>query len=554
MTRDILLPLAAAGGFALTASVFAFVYYRGLALLQFYQQEEYNTERFLVWIVRRHAFDKKATLTVLAAFIVWFALGRFAPVAFDLIFYAVLFAALTLGAASSRRMRRAAKKPLIMTDRASRIFYSYMILVAFYFAGALAHDPDIYRDIPLLASVFLAFFQAPPLFIVASNFVLRPLEEYVNYRYIREARKKLAKLSPEVVAITGSYGKTTTKHILAHVLAAYAPTLATPASVNTELGITRVLREELKAHHRYFVVEMGAYGPGSIANLCKLVPPRLGIVTGAGLAHLERFKTPETVFQAKFELAEELNARGAKTIVNAGAVPEALFKTYLPSNPNLIVCGTEDTPFPLDATLHSAAQGADGLTIRLSLKGRPLEVSVPLYGEHNGANVMLAAAAAVELGLSPDIIRAALKTVQQIPHRLEVIRNPGGATVIDYAYNSNPQGFESALKVLSAIAGKGGRRILVSPGMVELGPMHDSEHRRLGGIAARHVDVALIVGPERMAVFIEAFAAAKAKGAELHIYATQAEAEAWVRANAGPADTVLFENNLPDLYEAVVEF
>jgi UDP-N-acetylmuramoyl-tripeptide--D-alanyl-D-alanine ligase len=554
MTRDVVYLLAGAGGFALAAAVFAFVYYRGLALLQFYQQEEYNTDRFLAWLVRRRAFDKRATLIVLIGCVAWLALARLNPVMFNLGFYAVLFGALAYGAASSARVWTRAKKPLVMTPRANRIFYAYMVLVAFYFAGALPREADLYRDVPLLAAAFLAFFQAPPLFIVASNFLLRPLEERINRRYVREAADKLAKFAPTVIAITGSYGKTTTKHILAHTLAATAPTLATPASVNTELGITRVVREELKIHHKYFVVEMGAYGPGSIANLCALAPPSLGIITAVGLAHFERFKTLERVFQAKFELAEDVKTRGGTTLVNAGAVPEGLLRNYLAANPGVTLCGPKDGPFPAAFELVSAVQGPEGLKVRLMLRGRALEATVPLYGEHNGTNVLLAAAAAVKLGISLEHIRAALTTVPQIPHRLEVLEHPQGPTVIDDAYNSNPKGFESALKVMSAIVKKGGRRILLTPGMVELGPAHDAEHARLGRLAADHTDVALVVGPARMTAFTGAYRAAKGAEAPLLTFATQKGAEAWARRNAGPADVILFENNLPDLYETVVEF
>lgn len=554
MSKEILLPLSAAGGFALTAALFAFVYYRGLALLQFYQQEEYNTERFLVWLIQRRAFDKKATLIVLVAFIAWSVFAGGSVLVFRPAFYAILLVALAVGAWSSHRLRRYAKKPLVMTARANRIFYAYMILVAFYFAAALGHDANIYRDIPLLAATFLAFFQAPPLFVAAANFIMRPMEERINRRYIRQARDKLARLAPVVVGVTGSYGKTTTKHILAHVLSASAPTLATPASVNTELGITRVVREELKDHHKYFVVEMGAYGTGSIAALCHLVPPGLGIVTSVGLAHLERFKTIEKVFKAKFELVDDLKARGGKAIVNVSDIPEALLRNYLPAATNLVLCGAKGAPFPLEVALVSTAQEASGLRLKLAVNGKALDAVMPLYGEHNGKNAMLAVAAALELGLKPGVIAAALKTVPQIPHRLEVIRRAGGPTVIDDAYNSNPQGFASALDVLSKITGKKGRRILLTPGMVELGSAHDAEHRRLGAIAAKHADIALIVGPERMGAFIEAFNQAKSGKAELRTFAAQHEAEAWVRRNVAAADTVLFENNLPDLYEAVVEF
>ncbi|HXV74043.1 MAG TPA: UDP-N-acetylmuramoyl-tripeptide--D-alanyl-D-alanine ligase [Sphingomonadales bacterium] len=554
MSRDLLFSLAVAGGFALAAAVFAFVYARGLALLQFYQQEEYDTGRFFAWLFRRRAFDKKATLMLLAAIVAWFAFARFTPALFNLAFYAVLFAALGLAAVSGWRLTRRAKKPLIMTARANRIFYVYMVLVAFYFAAALAHEDAIYRDVPMLAAVFLAFFQAPPFFLAAANFVLKPYEERVNRRYLHEAEARLKALSPVVVGVTGSYGKTTTKHILAYVLSAAAPALATPGSINTELGITRVIREELQARHKYFVAEMGAYGEGAIAKLCRLARPSLGLITAVGLAHLERFGTPEAVFRAKFELADGVKARGGKTIVNADAVPAALLKAYAASNPDLVLCGQEGGPFPLKVALVSARQTPVGIEIKLKTGTGILDLAAPLYGEHNAANVMMAAAAALELGLKGEVIRAALKTVPQIPHRLEVIQNPKGATVIDDAYNSNPQGFENALKVLSAVTPKGGRRILVTPGMVELGPAHEAEHERLGRLAAEHVDIALMVGPKRLASFIRAFSDAKPAGAELYTFTTQREAEAWARAHAKPDDAILFENNLPDLYEAVIEF
>lgn len=554
MGSQYLLPLSAAGGFALTAALFAFVYYRGMALLQFYQQEEYNTERFLVWIIKRRAFDKKATLTILLTFIAWYFIGGINPVLFNPLFYILVFTALVIGAKSSYDAWKSAKKPLVQTPRAQRIFYAYMVLVGVYFAGILGQQQQI--DIPLLTASFLGFFQAPPLFLSAANFILRPFEDRVNARYLGQAKAKLNKLSPVMVAITGSYGKTTTKHILAHILSADAPTLATPASVNTEMGVTRIIREELKEHHKYLIVEMGAYGPGSIKKLCQLTPPNLGIITAVGVAHFERFRTLERVFRSKFELAEDLKTRREKTLVNASDIPEELLKSYAATNPHLVLAGVEKAPFALDVALAKCSQDSEGLKLKLALKGRKegLDFSVPLYGEHNCKNVMMAAAAALELGIAPETIKATLRTMPQIAHRLEVIQGVKGPTIIDDAYNSNPKGFESALKVLSEINKKGGRRILLTPGMIELGAAHDAEHKRLGGIAGKHVDIALVVGPRRMESFCDAFNASKEKGAQLRTFETQKDAEEWVKQNATNKDTILFENNLPDLYETFIEF
>src|ERR1700683_3694665 len=140
-----------------------------------------------------------------------------------------------------------------------------------------------------------------------------------------------------VIAVTGSYGKTSVKHILGHVLETAAPTLITPGSVNTAMGIARVIRERLQPHHRYFVVEMGAYGPGSIRRLCALTPPKMGIVTAIGMAHYERFKSLEAVAAAKFELAEAVAANGGKTIAAADVLAFAAPRRFAAAHPDLLL-------------------------------------------------------------------------------------------------------------------------------------------------------------------------------------------------------------------------
>src|SRR5206468_4274303 len=131
------------------------------------------------------------------------------------------------------------------------------------------------------------------------------------------AHSKLQRLNPVVIGVTGSYGKTSVKHILGHVLETAGPTLITPGSVNTAMGIARVIRERLAPHHRYFVVEMGAYGIGSISRLCALTPPKIGIISAIGKAHYERFRSLEAVARAKFELAEAVRDNAGTIIIAA---------------------------------------------------------------------------------------------------------------------------------------------------------------------------------------------------------------------------------------------
>jgi UDP-N-acetylmuramoyl-tripeptide--D-alanyl-D-alanine ligase len=348
-----------------------------------------------------------------------------------------------------------------------------------------------------------------------------------------------------VIAVTGSYGKTSVKHILGHVLETAAPTLITPGSVNTAMGIARVIRERLQPHQRYFVVEMGAYGPGSIRRLCELTPPKMGIVTAIGMAHYERFKSLETVAEAKFELAEAAAAQGGTVIANADVLEFAAPQRFAAAHPDTFLTVGETGAGVVIAAIR---QDLDGLAVTVGWQGRAYELRAPLFGLQQGKNLALAFAAACTLGLAPEDVVASLRSLPQIAHRLEVKREPNGATLIDDAYNSNPVGFAAALDVLDLLRAPGGRRILVTPGMVELGAAHDDEHRRIGRLAASHVDVLVAVAPHRVAPLAESFREA-APEAEIVSCPGFAEAQAWMTRNVVAGDVVLLENDLPDLLE-----
>ncbi|MEJ2123630.1 MAG: cyanophycin synthetase, partial [Alphaproteobacteria bacterium] len=175
------------------------------------------------------------------------------------------------------------------------------------------------------------------------------------------------------------------------------------------------------------------------------------------------------------------------------------------------------------------------------------------YGAHHGGNMALAFAAAVAMGMSAEDIVLAMATTPQVPHRLEVKRQPNGSVLIDDAYNSNPVGFASGLAALDLLRSEGGRRILVTPGMVELGDVHDEEHEKVGAIAGQHVDILLPVIPERIDAFVEAYETANPDG-QVVPCANFAEASAWMANEVKAGDAVLLENDLPDLYESKLVF
>ncbi|KAA5602970.1 Mur ligase family protein [Blastochloris sulfoviridis] len=518
------------------AGTFAFfAWKRALTYLHVFQQEEYDGGRFLAWLFRSFAFDMRASAALAVLGIGFLRTEEPVIGAIGSLFGAVTFVYFGWQEPDPRQV---AKKKLVVTARARRILISSGVLMALI-VGAL-----VVWQAPLLA--WIAAVQAIPFVLVLGNLVLMPFEAREQKRFWTEAHDKLEKLKPSVVGITGSFGKTSVKHILGHLLSIQAPTLVTPGSVNTPMGIARIVREQLAPYHRFFVCEMGAYGPGSIARLCRLAPPDLALVTAIGPAHYERFKSLDTVAKTKFELAAAARTRDGIVILAGQALSFAAAKAFLgEGSDKVIVVGPET-----DARLKVLAtrESRDGVEADVVWEGKTYALKAPLHGLHHAGNMALAFAAACALGANPDDLVTALKSTPQIAHRLEVNPQPDGSIVIDDAYNSNPVGFAAALASLDLIVGAGGRRILVTPGMVELGEIHHDEHARLGAIAANHVDVLLPVIPDRIEAFVDTFRHA-APDRPVIPCASFAEALAWLKANVHAGDVVLFENDLPDLYE-----
>ena len=524
---------AAAGAVFALVGFAVFAARRLLTYLHIFQQEEYDGPRFLRWLWRERAFDRRLSLALVGLFIV-----QLIGVGPRWLFVALVGLCGLGAAAVETDPRKSAKKPLAMTARAKRIY-----AIALGFSAVLGIIAALITE---WVAVWLVPVQLLPVMLVLANVILAPFEARVQRRYWNEARAILRRHDPVVIGITGSYGKTSVKHVLGHVLETAAPTLITPGSVNTAMGIARIVREQLRPHHRYLVVEMGAYGIGSIARLCALTPPKLGIITAIGMAHYERFKTLDAVSHAKFELAEAARENGGSAIVAADTLEFAWPREFVTRHRDRVVIVGADPA--VDLVIEDLRQEAGGIVADVQWRGAQYTLRAPLYGLHQGRNVALAFAAACTLGVAPEDIVASLRSTPQIAHRLEVKRQSDGAIMIDDAYNANPVGFASALGLLDMLRQPEGRRILVTPGMVELGAAHEEEHARIGRLAAEHVDVLLAVAPHRVEPLASAFAAA-APGREVVPCSTFAEARAWLDRNLGHGDVVLIENDLPDLYE-----
>ncbi len=525
----------------------AFAGKRGLTYMHIYQQEEYDTGRFFKWLLSNLVFDKRLSMALLIPA----GLSSFLTILPDLYVGFVIFACFAIAAYVEKDPRKDSKKKLALTARAKRIFFPATALSAFlaswcFFAGM--H--------PLL---WIVNIQIIPFSIILVNSALQPFEQRTQKAFWQEAYNKMVDYQPKVIAITGSFGKTSVKHILGHILKMHAPTLITPGSVNTPMGITRIIREELEPEHKFFVVEMGAYGPGSIEGLCHLTPPDIGIITAIGHAHYERFKSLETVAAAKYELADSVLRKddGIMIVHERTLRFEHAQEIRQAHKGQFIVCGDKPDEHSMqpcfledgDLEILAIEQLKDGLMVRFTWKRVEHEVTAPLFGLHHGHNIVLAFTTALALGIEAKDIQTALTGLPQIQHRLEVKPQANGTVIIDDAYNSNPTGFRSALELLNTL-GQEGRKILITPGMVELGSAHTEAHEKIGRFAGQVCDVAVVVKGQRIPSFIDGF---KAMGNNkmLHEVESFAEAQSWVSQNRMDGDVILVENDLPDLYERV---
>ncbi len=317
---------------------------------------------------------------------------------------------------------------------------------------------------------------------------------------------RLAAAGLLTVGITGSSGKTSTKDLLGQVLAAAGPTVSPPGSYNNDIGLplTVLSAEETT---RFLVLEMGARGVGHIARLCAVARPDVGVVLNVGSAHLGEFGSADVIAQAKGELVEALPPEGT-AVLNADDPRVAAMAGR--TRARVVTTGRGG-----DADVRAAGVTLDdGVRARFTLAGGGEEhpVALQVVGEHQVANALSAAAAALAAGMTPAAVAAALSgATPRSRWRMEVTRRPDGVTVVNDAYNANPESMRAALAALAGMPAT--RRVAVLGGMAELGPDAAAEHERLGRDAvAAGVDLLVGVGPDAVGMVTGATAAGARHG------------------------------------------
>ena len=518
-------------------------------LLHILQLEEYESGRFVRWLVSEPRRLAPLGLAVFAGLLLLAmaltAAGAPAPVALAAL--AVLWAGAGV-VALSRRPASPAKKPLVLTPRALVILAGGAVLwvlvaAAVALAWTTLRGGGLVGFALAVAAGFALAEAVVPGEVLLTSLALYPVQSATKAIVVQAARARLCRSRARVIGITGSYGKTSTKEILATLLSARHRVLRTPESYNTPLGISKVILRQLRPEHEFFVVEMGAYRQGDIRYLCGISRPQVGILTAVSPQHLERFKSVESIAAAKYELIEALPADGVAIFNNDNAWCRELADR---TGGRVVRYGLEDDP-RADVVARDVRVTRRGLELRLAARGQgEVDVRVGLLGRHNAGNVVAAAAAALACGMTLEEIARAAEAIRPVPHRLQLIDGAGGVTVIDDAYNANPDGARAALEVLREFTD--GRKVLVTPGMIELGEREAAENRAFGEQAAAVCDAVILVGPRRTAPIRDGLLSAGYPPERIQVVRGVAEVPDRLRGLVGPSDVVLFENDLPDNY------
>ena len=452
------------------------------------------------------------------------------------------------------KLEKNQKTPLVWTDRAKRLlkkhklvnYISFIIIVIISIAIFDGSGSYVASILATLVLSFLVYFYQYKLLILSNKWA-KPTEDKINMGFYKSAQEKIRNYKKEeglkVLGITGSFGKTSVKFISDTILSEGLRVKNTPSSFNTPMGLSKIINNELERDREVFIAELGAKVPGEIHEVAQLVQPDIGIITAIGPTHMHLFKTIENIQKTKYELIEDLPEDGIAIFNYDNDYVKPLAdktkkKTYR--------YGTKDFD-KLDVYADEIKVNETGSEFILHIKGAgEIKCSTKLLGVHNISNLLASATAAHVLGLSLEEIQRGISKVEPVEHRLSLIPSSNNTIVIDDAFNSNPVGFRAALDVLREF--KDHRKIIITPGMVELGDMEEDENRKIGQVMADVLDFAILVGKKRTLPIYEGLKDKNFDEEKIYRVSSLNEATEVLAKISMPGDVVLFENDLPDNY------
>ena len=516
---------------------------------RFYQIEEYDSSRYLRWLFveRGRWLPTRGTVAGVGGGIAALFTGDT-----NLMTFLTLVVAGGIGAYPQAPGE--IKKGFNRTKRATRLLGAafgvvlVLMLVAF---GIATQIPD--GELAMVAAHLLGFvvWLLAPVWLTLGNLLMVPVEANIREGFKKQARAKLDAVNPTVIGITGSYGKTSTKTYLAHLLNGKYDAFPTPKSWNTIMGVCLAINTRMGENADYFICEMGAYVEGEIQEIAALTRPTISVITEVGPQHLERFGSLENIATAKYEIIKALPPDGVGVFNWDNPYIREMIQRDYPATQLTVSRTADPANLPTDAPRFIASEideTLDGLTFTVTdtTTGDQERFETGVIGQHNVTNILLATAIAVHEGMTLAEVTKRANSLQ--PAEARLVRNvlPNGMTIINDAYSANPVGAVSALRVLGMH--DSGRRLLITPGMVELGTVQAEENRKLGVTAADYATDIILVGEEQTKPIHAGLTSAGFPPDNIMIMDTVTEAISWYQENLGAGDTVLFLNDLPDTY------
>ena len=499
------------------------------------QQNWYNDgNRYIKWINQN---QEKVFINFDMTFLIIILLGFFVSQDIEyvlwFIFYSVAIYILYI-------KKEQVKKPLVFTPRVKRLLITicilYLIPIIVFCLIYFKYSLNIYYIILGLIIYFNYYI------VFLANIINKPVEKCVFYHFKNMASKKLKNMNNmEVIGITGSYGKTSSKNILSDILNVKYNALPTPKNYNTTYGLIRTINENLDKFTDLFIAEMGAFKKGEIKELCNFVKPKYGILTTIGTAHLESFGSRENIQQGKFELIESLPSDGIG-ILNGDDEYQLNYK--IKNNVKTLWIGINNKKVDLYA--DNIKMSDKGSTFDIHFKGDkntyPFETR--LLGKNNIYNILAGVLLGKQLNISIEELKLGVKKVSSIEHRLE-LKKYGNINIIDDAYNSNPVGSKMAIEVLNLMKGK---KIIVTPGMIELGDEQYNLNKQFGKYISEVCDDVILIGETQTKPIYDGLIENKYKKEKIHILNDVKKAFPLMQSLAEKDTFVLLENDLPDIF------
>lgn len=525
--------------FVLSLSVlFGYLFLRTKKALHMLQQNLYDDDRrYLKWITKNRSkvFEMVDLIPLLLLLLISLITNNLVIMLLSIIVYSGVFIK-----TYNKMKKESKKKPLVVTARVKRLIITIIIIYLIMFILSMKNYQAVFLNTYLSIFILSAYLQYFIVWIAVKINI--PIEKLVYFYYFRKAKVKLESMSNlKIIGITGSYGKTSSKNILSDILNIKYTALPTPLNYNTPYGLMITVNNYLDKFTEVLIAEMGAYKIGEIQELCDFVHPKFGILTKIGTAHLDTFETQENIQKTKFELIESLPSDGIG-VLNADDPPQTNYN--LKNDCKIIWIGIDNKE--VDVRALDIKVSHLGTAFKVIFKGdkNKYEFETKLLGYANVYNILAAIALGYEFGIEITQLQRAVRHVNPVEHRLE-LKQYGNINIIDDAYNSNPEGSKMAVEVLGMMPGK---KIIITPGMIDLAHEQDELNKEFGKMIAKVCDEVILVGRNQTKPIQQGLKASKYNNKNIHIVNDVKQAFNLLSKLKEGDTYALIENDLPDIF------